>query len=125
MFFRSKKPRLSAEEALDAKPMRLVEAEMQPLPDNGGMLKVQVRQPKWGRTIFRLPEHATKSYEFDNIGVFVWENIDGKTSVQQIIKRLANRYDLNLREAQVPTLKFLEMLIKKGLVGVPMEKKKS
>ncbi len=123
MFFRRKKPRLSPEEALDAKPVRLVESDMQPLPDGGGMLKVQVRQPKWGLTIFRLPEHATKSFEFDSIGVFVWESIDGKTSVQQVIKRLAKRYDLNLREAQVPTLKFLEMLIKKGLVGIPMEKK--
>jgi hypothetical protein len=123
MFFRRKKPRLSPEEALEAKPVRLVEADMQPLPDGGGMLKVQVRQPKWGRTLFRLPEHATKSFEFDSIGVFVWDSIDGKTSVQQVIKRLAKRYDLNLREAQVPTLKFLEMLIKKGLVGVPMEKK--
>lgn len=123
MFFRRKKPRLSPEEALDAKPLRLVEAQMEPLPDGGGMLKVKVRQPAWGRTIFRLPEHATKTFEFDNIGVFVWECLDGKTSVQQIIKRLSKRYDLNLREAQVPTLKFLEMLIRKGLVGIPMEKK--
>lgn len=87
------------------------------------MLKVKVRQPSWGRTIFRLPEHATKTFEFDSIGVFVWECLDGKTSVQQVIQRLAKRYDLNLREAQVPTLKFLEMLIRKGLVGIPMEKK--
>ncbi|MBC7782480.1 MAG: PqqD family protein [Burkholderiales bacterium] len=123
MLFRKKKPRLTPEQALEAKPIRLVEAVMQPLPDDGGMLKVQMRQPKWGRLIFRLPENATKSYEFDTIGVFVWESIDGKTTVRQIIKRLAARYDLNLREAQVPTVKFLEMLIRKGLVGIPLEKK--
>jgi hypothetical protein len=122
MFFRRKKPQVTAEQALESRPVRLVDAQMQPLADEGGMLKVQVRQPKWGRVIFRLPENATKSFEFDAIGVFVWDNIDGKTSVEQIIKRLAKRYDLNLREAQVPTVKFLEMLIKKGLVGVPMEK---
>jgi len=123
MLFRKKKPHMSAEQALEAKPVRLVEAEMQPLPDGGGMLKVSLKQPKWGQRLFRLPESSTKSFEFDAIGVFVWDNIDGKTNVQQIIKRLAKRYDLNLREAQVPTVKFLEMLIKKGLVGVPMEKK--
>ncbi len=122
MFFRSKKPRLSAEEALNSKPMRLVDAEMSLLPE-GGMLKVLMRQPKWGRTLFRLPENSTKTYEFDAIGVFVWDNIDGKTSVEQIILRLAKRYDMNMREAQVPTIKFLEMLIKRGLVGVPMDKK--
>ncbi|HEY0009064.1 MAG TPA: PqqD family protein [Tepidisphaeraceae bacterium] len=91
-------------------------------PD-GGRLKVMVQQPKIGKWIFRLPEGTFKVFEFDSVGVFVWDNIDGKTSVQQIIKRLAKRYDLNLREAQVPTVKFLEMLIKKGLVGIPLEKK--
>ncbi len=124
LFRRKKKSQMSAEEALEAKPMRLVDAQMQPLPDGGGMLKVTLQQPRWGARIFRLPENATKTFEFDAIGVFVWDSIDGKTNVQQIIKRLAKRYDLNLREAQVPTVKFLEMLIKKGLVGVPMEKKK-
>ncbi len=113
---------MTPEQALEAKPLRIVEAEMQPLPEGGGMLKVKLKQPKWGMMIFRLPEDTTKSYEFDTIGVFVWESIDGKTSVGQIIKRLSARYDLNLREAQVPTVKFLEMLMKKGLVGIPMEK---
>lgn len=121
MFFRSKKkPRLDAKQALEAKPVRLVDAQMSHLPD-GGMLKVLMRQPKWGRTLFRLPENSTKTYEFDAIGVFVWDSIDGKTSVEQIILRLAKRYDLNMREAQVCTIKFFEMLLKRGLVGVPMK----
>ncbi len=128
MLFNKKQPQLSAEQALGLKPMRLVEAEMQRVQgvdDNaGGLLTVKLRQPKWGRRLFRLPEHATKTFEFDSIGTFVWENIDGKTSVEQIIKRLSKRYDLNLREAQVPTLSFLQTLIKKGLVGVPLEKAK-
>jgi hypothetical protein len=124
MFFRRKQPRFSSQQALAVKPMRLIEAAMTPLPEGGGMLKVTLQQPKWGRRIFRLPEGATKTFEFDAIGVFVWDNIDGKTSVEQIIKRLSKRYDLNLREAQVPTVKFLEMLIRRGLVGVAMEKPK-
>ncbi|HEX8342012.1 MAG TPA: PqqD family protein [Tepidisphaeraceae bacterium] len=124
MFFRRKKTRLTTEQALAARPVRLVDAMMSPLPDGGGMLKVPVRPPKWGKRFFRLPEGATKSFEFDAIGVFVWDEINGKTTVEQVIKRLSKRYDLNLREAQVPTLKFLDTLIKRGLVGVALEEKK-
>ena len=121
MFFSRKKPKLSPEQALDAKPVKLVEASMSPTPD-GGRLTVPVRPPRIGKWVFKLPEGSTKTFEFDAVGVFVWDNVDGRTSVQQIIKRLAKRYDLNLREAQVPTVKFLEMLIKKGLIGIPIEK---
>jgi len=120
--FGNKKPKITLEAALNSKPLRLVETDMKPLGQEGGMLTVQLAQKKIGRWFFRLPAGAKKSYEFDTIGVFVWEQIDGKTSVEQIVKRLAKRYDLNLREAQVPTLKFLQMLIQRGLVGVPVEK---
>lgn len=110
---------------MQLKPLRLVDAQLQRVEgadDNaGGLLQVKLRQPKWGQMLFRLPEHAIKTFEFDSIGAFVWENIDGKTSVEQIIKRLAKRYDLNLREAQVPTVTFLQTLMKKGLVGIPLE----
>jgi hypothetical protein len=123
MLFGRKKPRLTTGQALGAKPVRLIEAVMDPLPDGGGMLKVALQQPRWGKRIFRLPNGATKSFEFDAVGRFVWDNIDGKTSVEQIIKRLSKRYELNLREAQVPTVSFLEMLIKRGLVGIVMEEK--
>jgi len=121
MFFSKKKPRLSIETALAARPLKIVDAAMKPLPEGGGMLTVNLQPRPTARWLFRLPAGSAKTYEFDAIGVFVWESIDGKTSVEQIVKKLASRYDLNLREAQVPTLSFMEMLIKRGLVGVPLE----
>lgn len=118
---RSKKPTLTNEEALNAKPVRLVDSEMSAKPDGSGTLKVTLRQPAKAKWLFKLPSGSTKTFEFDAVGIFVWDNIDGKTSVEQIIKRLAKQYNLNLREAQVPTLQFLQTLMKKGLVGVPAE----
>jgi hypothetical protein len=100
----------------------LVDAAMQPKPDGGGTLTVSLRPPDKAKWLFKLPTGTTKTFEFDAIGVFVWDHVDGKTSVEQIINRLAKRYNLNLREAQVPTLLFLQTLMKKGLVGVPAEK---
>ena len=117
-----KKPTLTNADALAAKPVRLVNATVAPKPNGGGTLTVPLAPPKRMKWLFRLPAGSTKDFELDAVGVFVWHALDGKTSVEQLIKKLAERYKLNLREAQVPTLQFLQTLIKKGLVGVPAEK---
>ncbi|MGC4032051.1 MAG: PqqD family protein [Tepidisphaeraceae bacterium] len=125
MIFGRRQSTLTNEDALNARPVRLVDADMAEKPDGGGTLTVTLRPPDRMKWLFKLPAGSKKTFEFDGIGVFVWKNIDGKTSVEQIIKRLAKQYNLNLREAQVPTLQFLQTLMKKGLVGVPAEKEKS
>lgn len=120
--FGSNKSTLTNEQALAAKPVRLVENDIAPRPDGGGSLKVTLRPPDKVKWLYRLPPGTTKTFEFDAIGIFVWNHLDGKTTVEHVIKRLAKQYNLNLREAQVPTLQFLQTLMKKGLVGVPAEK---
>lgn len=120
-WFLRKKIRIDPERVMNTRPARAVAAEMEPTPDGGGRLTVPMQPPRWGR-LFRLPEGATKTFEFDALGVFVWEQIDGKTSVKQIVERLSRRYKLNLREAQVPTIRFLQMLMGKRLIGVSPEK---
>jgi hypothetical protein len=118
MLFRSKKTRLTARESLSLKPVRHPEGELTPAPNGGAKLKVVLRPSRVSGWLLRLPSGVTKTFEFDAIGLLVWNNCDGKTSVQQIIRRLAKEYNLNLREAQVPTLAFLRTLVKKGLVAM-------
>ena len=117
--FAAKKSSLTNAQALAARPVRLVDAAMSPRPDGGGSLTVTLAPPAKAKWLFKLPAGSAKTFEFDAIGVFVWDALDGKTSVEALIGRVAARYNLNLREAQVPTLQFLQTLMKKGLVGVP------
>ena len=124
MLFGTKKPRLSPDDALAAKPLRLVEVEME-TDDKGGKLKVPLKARRFAGWIFKVPEGATKTFEFDAIGVFVWDNIDGKTSVQQLVRKLAKKYSLSEREAAVSTNQFLQMLGRKNLIGWNVEKRKS
>ena len=84
----------------------------------GGVLVIPLPPRRWGGWLPKRPAGASKTYELDAVGAFVWDNIDGRTSVGQIIERLSRRYDLNLREAQVPTLGSLEMLLRKKLIGI-------
>ena len=90
----------------------------------GGRLKVPLKPSKlsW---LFKLPDGASKTFEFDAIGVFVWQNIDGRTSVKQLIRKLAKQYGLSEREAAVSTNLFLQTLGRKSLIGWNVEKDQS
>jgi hypothetical protein len=119
---RNKRSRkISREEALESKPLRAAGAELKPTDDGGGKLVVPLRTPTRFAWLLRMPAGATKTFELDSLGVFVWESCDGKTSVQQIIRKLAKRYNLGLRQAEVPTVQFLQMLGRKGLIGMSAE----
>jgi Coenzyme PQQ synthesis protein D (PqqD) len=118
MLFRKKHSDLSRTDALSARPVRMVEAAMSKDETGGGKLKVTLESPRWAGWLFRMPTAATKTFEFDELGMLVWDSCDGKTSVQQMIRKLAKRYNLNLREAEVATVRFLQMLTKRGLIGL-------
>jgi hypothetical protein len=107
-FRRKTVPMPSRQESLSARPVRLVEPDSEPTADGGARLKVRIRDSRWSR-LFRLPDGAVKTFELDSIGYGVWNQIDGRTSVKQMIHQLASQV-------------FLRTLIKKGLVGVPMRK---
>jgi hypothetical protein len=123
MLFGKKKPKLTTQQALASKPIRLVEATMD-VDEKGGKLKVPLKSSRFLGRIFRMPEGSTKTFEFDAIGVFVWENIDGRTSVQQLIRKVAKHCKFSEREAAVSTNLFLQMLGKKSLIGWNVPEKK-
>ena len=73
----------------------------------------------WRARFLRVPRNVTKTFELDELGKLVWDACDGTASVQQVIRKLASRYNLNEREAEVATLAFLRTLMRKGLIGIP------
>ena len=124
MFFGRKKPRLTLAQTLSAKPKRLVEGTLKDRDDGGVNLNVPMKQMKWAGWLLRMPEGASKTFEMDEMGRFVWESIDGKTSVQQIIRKLSKFCRITPAEAKPATLSFLQMLGKKGLIGFATRRNK-
>jgi hypothetical protein len=114
------KPRMTRQQQLASKPVRLVDGPMV-----NGRLTVKIQQQRWSNWLLRLPKDATKTFEFDLIGQMVWSLCDGKHSVQMIVRKLAKTYNVSEREAQVATEKFLIMLAKKGLVGAAVRQRNS
>lgn len=125
LFGRKKKPgknRITTQQHLSARPIRLVEANIVPREDGGGDLKVPLTQSRWTGWIYRMPVGAQKTFQLDSMGLLVWEACDGRTDVKQIISRLSKKYGLSLREAQVSTQAFLQTLTRKRLLGLEIRK---
>lgn len=120
MLRKSAKPRMTRQQQLASRPLRLVDGQM-----TDGRLTVKIQSRRWSSWLLRLPKGATKTFEFDAIGQMVWSLCDGKNSVQQIARKLAKTYNVSEREAQVATEKFLTMLAKKGLVGAAVKTSKN
>ena len=118
MFFRTRKPEVTKAQMLAARPARLVDAEPVAVNETSWRLTVPLATAGWVGRVLRMPAGATKTFELDPLGKFVWDSCDGKASVRQVIARLAKRYNLNEREAEVATVAFLHTLVKKGLIGM-------
>lgn len=116
-----KKPQLTREQALRQKPIKLVDAPLRRDEHGGGRIDVDVQLPRITRWIGGATGTRRKTFELDAVGVDVWSKLDGRTTVEQLIHHVAQRYDLNLRAAETSTVAFLQMLMKRGLVGMPME----
>lgn len=116
-----RKPKLTKSQMLSSKPLRLSDIEPRPLSETKFLLTVPLRPKPLARLFLRIPSTATKTFELDSLGVFVWQHCDGKTSVRQLIRKLAKRYKISERQAEVSTLQFLFTLTKKGLIGMQIQ----
>ncbi len=123
MFNRRPRPsKFTREQSLAMKPIQLVEAELKLDEQGNGKLAVPVRPTRVARWFIKDAKPRTKSFELDPVGVFVWNEIDGKKSVEQLIRKIASEYNLELRQAEASTTAFLKTLMTKGLIGIPIDK---
>ena len=115
--------KISREAMLGSKPVRneLVHWEQD---DNGEVLITLTRQTGWKinllAKIFYVPKE--RRVGLDEIGSEVWKMCDGKHTVARMIRSLADKYQLNRREAEVALTTYLKQLGKKRLVGFAVAK---
>lgn len=115
--------KLTREQSLAMKPLHLVEADLTVDSAGNGKLTVAIRPTRIASWLIKDVAGRKKTFELDSVGVFVWNEIDGKTSVEQLIRRIAKEYTLDLRQAEASTTAFLKTLMQKGLIGIPIEPK--
>ena len=65
------------------------------------------------------PENTRiKKLQLDELGTAVWEMLDGKRSVGQIVHAFAETHRLQPKEAEVAVTEFIRELGRRGLIGL-------
>lgn len=55
-------------------------------------------------------------YTLDEVGTFIWQLLDGQTSIKQIVKNVCNEYDVSHEEAEKDIIELVGSLEKAGLI---------
>jgi len=64
------------------------------------------------------PAVMERKVKLDELGSFVFNQVDGNNTTLKIIECFITRYHTNRREAELSTVEFLKSLVKKGIISI-------
>ena len=64
------------------------------------------------------PAVTERSYDLDEFGAFVIQQVDGRRSVQEVIARFEAQYRLAHRECELSVVAFLKLLMQRRVLSV-------
>jgi hypothetical protein len=64
-------------------------------------------------------------YTLNEVGTKIWELIDGKGSVEQIVEAICDAYEVTPEEAEKDAFEFLVGLEEAGLIRLPINERPS
>ena len=109
---------------LASKPMRHPRVTEQRTESGALELILSIPKSRLARWLSRRSgEMVQRRFEIDALGEDAWKMMDGKTPVRTMIEQFAESHQLNLREAEVAMLAYLQSLASRGvmLLVVPDE----
>ena len=114
---------ISRTAALSATPVKNREVDEVRLDTGEVLLSYPVILRPWVAAVIRRlggpsAKAQTKKLQLDALGTSVWDLLDGRRSVNQIIHRFAQTHQIQDREAEVAVTRFLRDLGRRGLIGL-------
>ena len=114
---------LSRDEALKCRPVKNIQVEVSRRESGDVQLSFPVYMRPWIASVARwtgsTPDKPrTQKLQLDTLGTSVWDLIDGRRSVKQMIRKFAEDHQLQHREAEVSVTSFLRELGKRGVIGM-------
>lgn len=113
-------PQMTREQALAGIPVLNEGVSM--VTDSGRTLVVlrvaNLRRSRWSLLARLAPKVAERRFALDELGVEVFNQIDGKRTVRDLIDLFAATHKVNRREAELSVAAFIRMLAQRGIVSV-------
>jgi len=115
--------RLTRVTALKCRPVKNVQVDEDRLDSGEVVLSYPTTMRPWFAGLVRRlggPEAPTrmKKLQLDTLGTAVWDLMDGRRTVRQLVRDFAEAYQLHPREAEVSVTRFLRDLGKRGIIGL-------
>lgn len=112
---------LTRDHALECVPVRNPQITEQRNDEDELCLTYQVRIRPWFQNIVqkitgRTDDLIERKLQMDALGSTVWQMIDGKRKVKEIVDDFQGTHMLNRREAEISVTAFLKDLGKRGLI---------
>lgn len=115
---RKRPPAFSKEQVLASKPLRNPNLEWTKNEEGEIVITIRRRSDWKGKALGLLfPVPPQRTIVLDEPGTFVWSLCDGETDIQTMMRKLAQRYQLNIKEAELSLTTYLRNMGKRGLVG--------
>lgn len=116
-------PQLTRAAALKCIPIKNTQIQEKRLETGEVLVTYPIRIKPWLASMIRrfggsVNEVQLKKLQLDELGTTVWDLMDGRRSVHQLIKIFAAKYHLETKEAEVSMTRFIRMLGKRGLIGL-------
>jgi hypothetical protein len=85
---------------------------------NGAVISVPLAERRgfFGWLAKRTGAPNRAEIELDEIGLYVWSQIDGRRTVAGIAQALSKEYKLNKHEAEASLLEFIDRLRRRGCI---------
>ena len=115
---RNRKPQLTKDDLLASR--AVINQSIDWSESDEGVIRIEIRRRDvwWVKLLSKVmftPEK--RSIALDDVGSFVWKLIAERSTVRQMIGKLAKEYKLNRREAEASLTAYLRTLAKKRLIG--------
>ncbi len=115
--------RIDKQRALTAIPVQNTEVSTETLISGQILIRYPVTMRPWlAKWVRRFKGDSGqirfRKLELDNLGTNVWQMIDGKRTVQDIIDEFAQIHQLQAGESESAITQFLRDLGKRGLIGM-------
>ena len=112
-----KPPPIDRRKSLDAFPV--INGGNAQEPRDGGALDLVIRTPRRPGLLARfMPPVLEKRFKLDELGAFVFHQIDGARSVEQIMEAFRARFNLNRRETEISVAAFLRLLAERRIISI-------
>ncbi len=117
------RPQISRTEALKCIPVKNAHVKESRLQTGEVLLTYPAVMRPWIAGLIRRfggrsERSFTKKLQLDELGTHVWDLMDGSRTVQKLIRRFADKYQLQLKEAEVSVTRFLRELGRRGIIGL-------